>query len=64
MSRVAKVAFIVEGPTDQVILLAVVDALLGEITPRYIQPPRDVVEGPGSGGNAGVFGGGWKGVRS
>ncbi len=54
-----RVALICEGPADRAILEAVLDHYLDDFEPLPIQPPKGVL-----GGDAGPFGGGWKGVRS
>ena len=54
-----RVALICEGPADRAILEAVLDHYLDDYEPLPIQPPKGVL-----GGDAGPFGGGWKGVRS
>ena len=64
MSDLPRVALAVEGPTDLPIILAALDAMLGEIVPSFLQPPGDSIETTTIGGDAGEHGGGWKGVRS
>ena len=60
VSEPLRVGLAAEGPTDLVILVAALDAILGEIQPRYLQPQSDALPD----GDAGEHGGGWKGVRS
>lgn len=52
------VAMVCEGPADRAIIEAVLDHYLEDYEPLSIQPPTGLV-----GGDAGPFGGGWKGVR-
>ncbi len=63
MSEPLRVAIVAEGPTDLPILVAAIDAIDGEIVPRFLQPPGDSIDATTPGGNAGPLGGGWKGVR-
>lgn len=54
-----RVAVVCEGPSDKAILEAVLDHYLDDYVPLHVQPPTANV-----GGDAGPFGGGWKGVRA
>ncbi len=54
-----RVAIVCEGPTDRVIIEAVLDHYLDDYEPVPIQPPIANI-----GGDAGPLGGGWKGVRT
>ena len=54
-----KVAIVCEGPADRVILEAILDNYFDDYEPMAIQPPTTL-----GGGNAGGFGGGWKGVKN
>ena len=54
-----RIALVCEGPTDRAILEAVLDRYFEDYVPLAIQPPKAAI-----GGDAGPFGGGWKGVRS
>ena len=54
-----RVAMICEGPADRAILEAVLDHYLEDYELLPIQPPKGAL-----GGNAGPFGGGWKGVQA
>ena len=64
MSDLPRVGLVAEGPTDFVILVAALDAILGEVVPRFFQPPGDRIDATTVGGAAGTYGGGWKGVRA
>ena len=60
MSDPLRVAFVVEGPTDLIVLSAVIESLLPdvEIVPQYLQPEASAAfEAPG-----GATGLGWSGV--
>jgi len=52
------VALVCEGPADRAIIEAVLDHYLDDYEMLSIQPPTGLI-----GGDAGPFGGGWKGVR-
>lgn len=53
-----RIALVCEGPADREIIKAVLDYYLDDYLPMDIQPPKGRI-----GGDAGPFGGGWKGVR-
>ena len=53
-----RVAFVCEGPADRAILEAVLDSYLDDYDSTEVQPPTSRF-----GGDAGQFGGGWKGVK-
>lgn len=63
MSSLPRVAIVAEGPTDFHILIAAVEAALGDVVPVFVQPPADSIDATTVGGDAGPYGGGWKGVR-
>jgi hypothetical protein len=54
-----RVAMVCEGPADREIVQSVLDHYLDDYDVHPIQPPTGVI-----GGDAGPFGGGWKGVRT
>ena len=54
-----RIGVICEGPTDQVIIEAVLDNCMDDYILVPIQPPRTAV-----GGHAGKHGAGWKGIRT
>ena len=54
-----RAAIVCEGPADRAILEAVLEHYFEDYEPLAIQPPTGLL-----GGDAGPFGGGWKGVRS
>ena len=53
-----RVAVVCEGPADRAIIEAVLDYYLEDYESLPIQPPTGLI-----GGDAGLFGGGWKGVK-
>lgn len=55
-----RIGMICEGPTDRVILEAILDRYADDYEAIPIQPPVSAV----GGGDAGPFGGGWKGIRT
>lgn len=54
-----RVGLVCEGPADRAIIEAILDHYLDDYEPLHIQPPGGCL-----GGDAGPFGGGWKGVRT
>ena len=64
MSDPPRIAIAAEGPTDLPIIAAALDAILGEVTLSFLQPPGDSIDATTPGGHAGDHGGGWKGVRA
>jgi hypothetical protein len=64
VSELPRIAIAAEGPTDLPIIAAALDAVLGEVTLSFLQPPGDSIDATTPGGHAGEYGGGWKGVRT
>ena len=62
MSSAVRIALVAEGITDYVVINAFVAAILGDrsFDLKLLQPEGSVAFT--GGGNAGLFGGGWKGV--
>ncbi len=54
-----RVAMVCEGPTDQAIIEAILDDYVEDYESISIQPPITAI-----GGSAGIYGAGWKGVRT
>lgn len=54
-----KIGTVCEGPTDQVIIRSILDSTLDDYISVPIQPPRTAF-----GGDAGIHGAGWKGIRT
>ncbi|MCI5126704.1 MAG: hypothetical protein D3925_20055 [Candidatus Electrothrix sp. AR5] len=54
-----KIGVVCEGPTDRIIIEAILDSCMDDYIPVSIQPPHTAV-----GGDAGIHGAGWKGIRT
>jgi len=53
-----RVSIVCEGPTDRIIIEAILNRFLNDYISVPVQPPRSLYSN-----NQGPFGGGWKGVR-
>lgn len=62
MSESLRIALVAEGITDYVVIEAAIESMLNgkSFIPTYLQPEGSVAFT--GGGNAGILGGGWKGV--